>query len=238
MQLKNELLWHLYQLKETTNIGDYVAFILRRSLELSNDSAKESDPAEVQLTDDQGIITKVSQGHNYFLNNLYDEAVDLFQELLKNTYLAYLPDQHQLVHTDLGLIYRSFGLNKYDPDILNLALHHLEQASKIALEKGDIIGNAVINKYTGTIFTSLSYFENAELNLKKSISHYDLALAALAGKDPEEYSRVMINYGTLFIHYSNIRNTRYFLKNAITYFEKAIEYYKDTINCTPCQGHF
>ncbi len=217
------------KLSDMRDILIYVPFILRRSLEISTAAKRPRKTGSNHYLDTRGVMTKVSQGHNLFVNNLYQDAVRLYEELLNNPVLSELPEQELTIHTDLGLIYRSEGIYKYNPDTLKLAAHHFDLSSQLALALSDLQGNAVINKYLGTVYMSLSVFEAAEPNLKKAASYYDLALSAL-DKDQEEYSRVMINYGTLFIHYANIRSTRNFMRNAISYFEHAISFYKDANN--------
>ncbi len=218
------------RLSEIKDISTYLPFILRRSLELSSSPQGESSQFDTPIFDSNSIITKVTQAHQYFENNLYQDAITIFNEVLSSRKLSDLPAQNQLVHTDLGLIYRNSGLNQYNLDMIKLSIHHLDIASKISLDIGDLLNNAIINKYIGTVYMSLSNLEDAEANLKKAMKHYDIALGVLIDLNQEEYSRVMINYGNLFIHYSGIRNSRKILKNAISYLDKAIDYYKDTNN--------
>jgi tetratricopeptide (TPR) repeat protein len=217
-------------LLHTKEIQEYVPFILRRSLELNNDSVKEGATATKPGINSRTLVTKVAQAHQYFESNLYQDALDLYNDLLGCSSLIELPEQSLIIHTDLGLIYRNSGMNQYDIDTIRLAVKHFKLALKFVTDCGDPVANAIINKYLGTVYMSLSFLEDAENNLKRAINYFDISLSLLDGVNPEEYARVLINYGNLFIHYSNIRSARKFLKNSAAYLERALDYYRNTNN--------
>lgn len=212
----------------TKDICEYVPFILRRSLELSNEPVCEDEPSVKPVMDYRSLVTKVTQAHQFFESNLYQDAIAIYEALENSPMLGELPEQKRIINTDLGLIYRNSGMNQYDIETIKKAEVHFNIASGLAIETGDMAGNAIINKYLGTVAMSLSFLEDAEANLKKAMHYFDLALSALTDVNPEEYARVMINYGNLFIHYSNIRSNRKFLKNAAAYLEKALDFYRNT----------
>lgn len=216
------------KLTQTRDIQEYVSFILRRSLELSNEPIYTDEPSVKPALDYSSLTLKITQAHQFFESNLYQDAVDLYEEVLRSPKLDEIPEQKRILHTDLGLICRNSGMNQYDIETVKKAAEHFTIASTLAVKAEDYTGNAIINKYLGTVYMSLSFLEDAEVNLKKAMNYNDQALSVLSGVNPEEYARVMINYGNLFIHYSDIRNNRKFLKNAAAYLEKALDFYRNT----------
>lgn len=221
----NDIQERLLQIKD---IQEYVPFILRRSLELNNYSVKAAPATAKSGIDCRTIVTKVTQAHHYFESNLYQDALNIYQNIVECPSLTKLPEQSLIIHTDLGLIYRNSGMSQYDIDTIRLAIKHLKFALKLVTDQGDQTGTAVINKYLGTVYMSLSFLEDAEPNLKRAIHYFDISLGLLNEDNPEEYAKVLINYGNLFIHYSNIRNSRKFLNNAASYLEQALDFYKNT----------
>jgi hypothetical protein len=235
------------KLSEIKSIDTYISLLLRKSRELSSDS-NNIDHLFVVKQDitahDQTFIAKVNQAHQYFENSLYDEAISIYENLIEDPQILKFPQLSQTTHTDLGLIYRNCALSQYNQEVLNKSIHHLTVASTISFEQNDLTNYALINKYLGTIYTVLFNIEDSENNFKKAIHFYDIA-SGVFYNNLEEQAKVFINYGILFLHYSNLRNSRNFLKNAISYFIKAINYFEENDNdyfhalaCLNCSGAY
>jgi len=211
------------------DINIFISLLLRKSLECSVASsliANSSSMGSKISLGNHRLTTQVNQAHQYFENNLYPEAVSIYEELLSTDQLFELPILKKTIYTDLGLIYRNYALSKYDSILLKKAIYHFDIAAILSLDTEDLLNYGLVNKYLGTAYTFLYNFEDSENNLKKSYEYYDIALSALQDvNNPEEQSKVHINYGILFIYHATIRNSRDFLGNSISYFNKAINYF-------------
>ncbi len=168
---------------------------------------------------------KISQAHQLFINNLFQDALAIYKELLNSPVIAELLYEDQLtMYSDLGLIYRMFGINQYDLSALNLSLSYHKKASELSYQAEDLYQYALMNKYMGVVYTFLFNLQDAEQNLKKAMQCFDIALGILPEKH-EEYPKILINYGILYVYYSDIRNSRNYLYHSIAYFDRAIAYY-------------
>ncbi|HWT73979.1 MAG TPA: hypothetical protein VN258_04560 [Mobilitalea sp.] len=237
------------KLSEIKNIDTYVAFLLRKSRETTTETVKANNISigmQMNPLIDHSLSTKVNQAHQYFENNLYQEAIGIYEELTKDATLSEQPQQALIVYSDLGLIYRNSALSQYNEELLQKAIHYLDIASELSEQLNDLLNYALVNKYLGTIYTFLFNFEDSENNLKKATNYYNNSLSALVKiNNLDEHSKVLINYGILYLYYSNIRNTRNFLKNAISYFSKAMDYFESHSNhyfhalaCLNCSGAY
>jgi len=222
------------KLSDIDNISVYISLLLRKSLEfsasVSGTNTSSSEGPELSLGSHR-LITQVDQAHQYFLNNLYPEAIAIYERIIIDSELMELPALKQTVYSELGLIYRNNSYDQYSPELLTKALHYLEIAANLSIESGDLMNYALNNKYLGTIYSYQFNFDDSENNLKKASHHYDLSISAFQKiNSSEDISKVLINYGILFQYYATIRNSRNFLKNSISYLKKALEHFDNDSN--------
>ncbi len=214
------------QLLDMDDITSYLSYLMKKSNEFSSpiqmDGKFYHSGSELR-----NLTLKIGQAHQLYSNNLHQDALAIYKELLESPIIAELPYEEQItLYSDLGLIYRILGINQYDLSALNASLSYHHKACELSLKAEDFYQYALMNKYMGVVYTYLFNLQDAEDNLKKAIKCYDTALSVLP-EQHEEYPKVLINYGILYLYYSDIRNSRNYLNNSITYFNRAAEYYVD-----------